>query len=60
LRDDAELSRQQLAEKVKIHPNTLYNYESGEGMQTLLFIKICIALKLDAGRVMKMVLERVS
>lgn len=45
LREEAELTQLQMALRLKVHPNTVANYERGQGMMMVVFIKACNVLK---------------
>ena len=52
LRERAQLTQGQLAELVGVHRNTVYNWESGAGLPTALFLRVCKALDVRAGRIL--------
>jgi len=57
LREQAGLTQGQLAERVGVHRNTVYNWENGAGLPTALFLRVCAALDIRAGRILEKVLH---
>ena len=57
LRTGAGLSQDELAARLGVHRNSVYNWERGMGLQTSLFVKLCKELDADAGQVLKQILE---
>lgn len=55
LRERAGMTREELAGRLGIHRNTVYNWERGAGMSVpvVLFLRVCLALEVDAGAVLK-------
>ena len=46
-KERGRLTREELAEKAKVHPNTIYNIESGQKIRNSSIIKILNALDHD-------------
>jgi transcriptional regulator with XRE-family HTH domain len=40
----ANMSQAEMAERIGVHLNTVSNYERGKGIQTALFLRICMEL----------------
>jgi transcriptional regulator with XRE-family HTH domain len=57
IRVEAGISQEQMAAKLKVHPNTVSNYERGAGIQTAVFIFACMALKRPAYQVLSEVMD---
>lgn len=57
LRERAGMSQDELAGRLGVHRNTVYNWERGAGLGTVLFLRICTALDADAGAVLEKVLH---
>jgi ribosome-binding protein aMBF1 (putative translation factor) len=57
LREQAGLSQLQMAAELCVHANTVSNYERGQGIMTILFLKVCWVTKADAGKVMAEVIS---
>lgn len=52
MREAAELSQLELAARLHVHPNTVANYEKGQGMMTVLFMRACNVLNQPAHKVL--------
>jgi DNA-binding XRE family transcriptional regulator len=52
MREGAGLTQEQMAERLKVHPNTVSNYERGFGVMTVLFLRACHVTGNDAGKMM--------
>lgn len=56
----AEVSRQQLADRLDVHRNTVYRVETGEPLSADLFVKWCNELAIDAAETFKRMLESLN
>ena len=57
LRIEAGLSQDELAARLGVHRNTVYHWERGCGLPTVLFLKACMVLNADAARILKAVIH---
>jgi transcriptional regulator with XRE-family HTH domain len=58
LREQAQMSQEQLADKLSLHRNTIWKWERGEGqMPTITFLRLCALLDVNAGKVIDRILH---
>lgn len=57
LREGAQLSQADLAERLGLHRNTIFKWEQGEGqIPTIVFLRLCALLDANAGKVLQTIL----
>jgi DNA-binding XRE family transcriptional regulator len=57
IREEAGLSRQQLADRTGIHRNSIANYEGGADLPVMTFIRLCVAMGASCADTLARVME---